>query len=101
MYAGALGWVAPDGTATTVADLSGLMSFGTGVQHLPDGGALVASENDITPEHLSHVGADGTILGTWPNGGEYMSMDPAGDRFYLSTGAPGTLSAYALPFTAE
>jgi hypothetical protein len=93
--------VRPDGTATTIADLAGLISFGTGVLHLADGGAIVASETDIAPEHLIRVGADGTVLGMWPNGGEYMALDPTGDRFYISTNAPGTLSAYALPVVED
>ena len=96
--------VRPDGTTEDVGDLSGLMSFGTGILHLPDGGTLVASEWDgatgatTGPENLVRVGVDGQILGVWPNGGWYMALDPAGDRFYISS---DKLRAYALPSTVE
>ena len=91
--------VRPDGTTETVADLTGVSSFGTGIVHLPDGSFLVASEysgdtGPTGPEHLIHVGADGEVVGVWPNGGWYMALDPAGDRFYQSS---EQLRAYAIP----
>ena len=89
--------VRPDGTTETLADLTGAASFGTGLLHLPDGGFLVASEliaEPGGPENLVHVGADGQVRHVWPNGGWYMALDAAGDRFYVTS---DQLRAYALP----
>jgi hypothetical protein len=101
----ALKAVGSDGSVRTIADLSGLISFGTGVLHLPDGGFLVASEASggtiaSGAATLVHVGPDGGILDVWgrDNGGEYMALDPAADRFYISAPPPASeLRAYALP----
>jgi tripartite motif-containing protein 71 len=91
----ALKAVGSDGNVRTIADLSGLISFGSGVLHLPDGGFLVASEG---PDNMVQIRADGEVAGVWPNGGEYLALDQAGDRFYISYGPPSSeLRAYALP----
>jgi hypothetical protein len=90
--------IEPDGTSEAVADLSGLVSFGTGVLRLPDGRFLAASElsgaSESGPEHLVLAGADGSILGSWLGGGWSMALDPAGDRFYV---ASDKLRAHAVP----
>jgi sugar lactone lactonase YvrE len=94
--------VGSDGSSEVVADMSGLIAFGTGVLHMLDGSFLVASERDAGVDatgqaNLVHVGPSGEILNVWsgPNGGEYMALDPAGDRFYVSAPPPSSeLRAY-------
>jgi len=90
--------IGPDGTTEAVADLSGVVSFGTSVLHLPDGRFLAASElsgdTETGPEHLVLSGADGAILGSWTGGGWSMALDPAGDRFYITS---DKLRAHAVP----
>jgi DNA-binding beta-propeller fold protein YncE len=90
--------IRPDGTTEAVADLSGIVSYGTGVLHLGDGRLLVASEisgvTETGPEHLVLVDADGETLGAWTDGGWWMAVDPAGDRFYITS---DKLRAHAIP----
>jgi sugar lactone lactonase YvrE len=90
--------VRPDGSNQPVADLSGVVSFGTGLLRLPDGRILAASElsggSETGAEHLVLAGADGEILGAWLGGGWSMALDPQGDRFYISS---DHLRAHAIP----
>jgi hypothetical protein len=93
--------VRPDDTVGDIASLTGLIPFGTGILHLPDGGYLVASELNgasgaTGPANLVHIGASGDILDVWgpPAGGWRMALDQGADRFYI---ASDKLRAYALP----
>jgi hypothetical protein len=90
--------IRPDGTTEAVADLSGVVSYGTGVLHLGDGRLLAASElsgvTETGPEHVVLVDADGQTLGAWMGGGWWMAIDPAGDRFYITS---DKLRAHAVP----
>jgi DNA-binding beta-propeller fold protein YncE len=90
--------IRPDGTTEAVADLSGLVSYGTGVLHLADGRFLAASElsgvTETGPEHLVLIDADGEAVGAWTGGGWWMAADPAGDRFYITS---DKLRAHAVP----
>jgi hypothetical protein len=90
--------IRPDGTTEAVADLSALVSFGTGVLRLPDGRLLAASElsggAESGAENLVLIGADGRVIDAWPGGGWNMTLDPVGDRFYITS---DKLRAHAIP----
>jgi sugar lactone lactonase YvrE len=96
-YANDLMRVPPQGDGEVVADLSDALSFPTGILPLPDGGFIVSSESSVTTygtENVVRVAPDGTLTHVSPNGGWYLALDPAGDRFFISS---DQLRAYALP----
>ena len=80
--------MAPDGSRTMALDIGALSTFATDIAIAPDGGIFVASStgggNVFEYEHLIELTPDGAVAHIWPDGAEGISLDPAGDRAYLT-----------------
>lgn len=95
---------APDGERTLAVDISQVVTFATDIALLPSGEIFVASSTSggerFEYEHLIELDATGTLLHVWPNGGEGIALDPAGDRLYM-TFSNKTSVVQALAFPGE
>ena len=79
---------APDGSRTLAVDIGQVASFVTDIAVASSGEIFLASSTSggeaFEYEHLVQLDASGTLLHVWPNGGEGIGLDPAGDRLYMT-----------------
>jgi len=93
---------APDGSRTLAVDIGQVASFVTDIAVASSGEIFVASSTSggAAPEyeHLIQLDATGKLLHVWPNGGEGIVLDPAGDRLYMTfSNKTPVVRALALP----
>lgn len=93
---------APDGRRTLAVDIGQVVTFATDIAVSPSGQIFVASSTSggaaFEYEHLIQLDATGKLLHVWPNGGEGIALDPAGDRLYMTfSNKPPVVRALALP----
>jgi len=92
---------APDGSRTLAVDFGQVATFVTDIVVAPSGEIFVASSTEGDPfeyEHLIQLDPTGKLLHVWPNGGEGIALDPAGDRLYMTfSNKTPVVRALALP----